>query len=69
MTESVIWKSGLATHRIQFCAACVAATPKNGATYVLLRFEPDSHLMGQVSKELGEIQVGKTYRITIEEEE
>jgi hypothetical protein len=66
VTESVIWKS--VNPRIQFCATCAAATPKNGATYVLLRFEPDSHLMGQVSKELGELEVGKTYKITIEEE-
>jgi hypothetical protein len=54
---------------MQFKAECTASLSKNGASYVLLRFAPDSHLMGEVSKELGELRAGKTYRITIEEEE
>jgi hypothetical protein len=54
---------------MQFKAHCVGQISKNGASYVLLKFEPDSHLMGEIAKELGELQAGKTYRITIEEEE
>jgi hypothetical protein len=54
---------------MQFKAHCAAQVSKNGASFVLLKFEPDSHLMGEIAKELGELQAGKTYRITIEEEE
>jgi hypothetical protein len=53
---------------MQFSAECAASISKNGAKYVLLKFEPEGHLMGQISKQLGELKAGKTYRITIEEE-
>jgi hypothetical protein len=54
---------------MQFRAECAGQVSKNGAAFVLLKFEPDSHLVGEISKELGELKSGKTYRITIEEEE
>lgn len=54
---------------MEFVAECAAQVSKNGATYVLLKFEPNSHLMGEIAKELGELKTGKTYRITITEEE
>jgi hypothetical protein len=54
---------------MQFKAECAASISKNGAKFVLLKFEPECHLMGQIAKELGELKFGKTYRITIEEEE
>jgi hypothetical protein len=53
---------------MQFKAECAASISKNGAKYVLLKFEPEGHLMGAIAKELGELKSGKTYRITIEEE-
>jgi hypothetical protein len=54
---------------MQFKAHCAAQVSKNGASYVLLKFEPNGHLMGEIAKELGELTAGKTYKITIEEEE
>jgi hypothetical protein len=54
---------------MQFKAHCAAQVSKNGAAFVLLKFEPESHLMGEIAKELGELQTGKTYCVTIEEEE
>ena len=54
---------------MQFKAKCAGQVSKNGSAYVLLTFEPNSHLVGEIAKELGELQAGKTYRITIEEEE
>jgi hypothetical protein len=54
---------------MQFLAECAGQISKNGSAFVLLKFEPQGHLMGWVAKELGELKTGKTYRITIEEEE
>jgi hypothetical protein len=53
---------------MQFKAHCAGQVSKNGSAYVLLKFEPQGHLMGEIAKELGELEAGKTYRITIEEE-
>jgi hypothetical protein len=53
---------------MQFKAHCAGQVSKNGAAFVLLRFAPESHLMGEIAKKLGELKAGKTYRITIEEE-
>lgn len=52
---------------MEFVAKCAAQVSKNGETYVLLKFEPNSHLMGEIAKELGELTAGKTYHITIVE--
>jgi hypothetical protein len=55
---------------MQFKAHCAAQVSSNGSNYVLIRFQPgDSHLEGKIAKELGELKPGRTYRITIEEEE
>jgi hypothetical protein len=53
---------------MQFKAECAASISKNGAKYVLLKFEPQGYLMGTIAKELGELKSGRTYKITIEEE-
>ena len=53
---------------MQFKAECAASISKNGAKYVLLKFEPHGHLMGEIAKELGELKAGVTYLITIEQE-
>lgn len=52
---------------MQVTAECVAVVSKNGETIVLLKFEPRSHFMGEIAKELGEFKQGKTYTITVEE--
>jgi hypothetical protein len=52
---------------MQFNAECTASISKNGAKYVLLKFEPNGHLMGSIAQELGELKYGVTYRVTIEE--
>jgi hypothetical protein len=55
---------------MQFKAHCAAQVSTNGSNYVLIKFEPlESHFTGRIAKELGELKAGKTYRITIEEEE
>jgi hypothetical protein len=54
---------------MQFSARCAAVVSKNGASMVLLKFDPlPGHLMGEIPKQIGELKDGKTYRITIEEE-
>lgn len=53
---------------MQFNAECAASVSTNGANYVLLKFDPlESHLTGKISKALGELKAGATYRVTIEE--
>lgn len=54
---------------MEFVAECAASVAKNGARFVLLKFEPKGYLMGQIEKEFGELKAGKKYRITITEEE
>ena len=55
---------------MQFRAKCAASISKNGAKWVLLKFEKaQGHLHGAIAKELGELEPDKTYRITIEEVE
>ena len=50
------------------CAASVSKTPE--ARWVLLKIEAEQgHLLGEIAKELGELNPDKTYRITIEEVE
>jgi hypothetical protein len=54
---------------MQFKARCDAVISKNGASYVLLRFAPEpSHFIGEIAKELGELEQGKTYIVTLIEE-
>jgi hypothetical protein len=54
---------------MQFLAKCAASVSKNGASFVLLRFEPDQgHLIGEIAKELGELKQGRIYLIKIEEQ-
>lgn len=47
---------------MQFLAKCAASVSKNGASFVLLRFEPDQgHLIGEIAKDLGELKPEKTF--------
>jgi hypothetical protein len=51
---------------MQFKAHCAAQVSTNGSNYVLIRFDPDdSHLTGKISKELGELEIGEVYEVTI----
>lgn len=57
---------------MQFKAKCTASVAFNDgeSVMVLLRMdhEKPGHIAGKLPKELGELEQGKTYRITIEEE-
>jgi hypothetical protein len=51
---------------MQFLAKCAASISKNGARWVLLKFERDQgHLHGAIVKELGELEHDATYEVTI----
>jgi hypothetical protein len=51
---------------MQFLAQCTASVSVNGASIVLLRFEPlNSHLTGRIAKEFGELERGETYEVII----
>lgn len=54
-----------------FLAHCAASISKNhNSKWVLLVFEADQgKFHGEIAKRLGELEMGKTYRITIEEVE
>jgi hypothetical protein len=59
---------------MQFLATCSAAVRHNGIVKVLLTISSqpnsqDEHLLCNLLKSRGELKAGKTYRITIEEEE
>lgn len=46
----------------------MAAVSKNGDTLVLLKFDPrNNHAIAEIAKEFIEFELGKIYRITIDE--
>jgi hypothetical protein len=49
---------------MQFVAKCAAVVSKNGSMFVLLKFA--GHLIGEIPKELGELEYGETYDVTIQ---
>lgn len=52
--------------KLQFTAHCAGQVSTNGSNYVLIKFEPeDSHLQGRISKQLGELETGEVYEVTI----
>jgi hypothetical protein len=54
---------------MRFLAHCAASISKNQQSrWVLIKFEAEQgHFAGEIAKKLGELDHGKTYRITIEE--